>query len=651
MRNNKRFYIAFILFYAVFLLSKPAISLQQQTVSQKGDRIIHFPKDRSIGRLMIGDADTTNRHNPFDYIQWEEYCSAQGNVIVPNGKFVKLFLASWTWQNLENLSIFKQLRPDDIYSLTIKNDWHSADMINPMDKCMSYVAYLTGLNTLDISQTGVSAEGLAYLTKLTALERLETPIDLNDAGITEICKIKSLKTLLMWQLNLVTNTGLRQLSGLQSLECLTLNSYLMTDEGLCSLSGLPVLNTLMLSGCFTKNAALFLQDIKSLKSLHLYPGYTNDWPEKSVNQIGGKILTFGKKGMENVSKLTQLEEFSAYIPDINDSDIAYLQNIPNLKTIYLGSNILTDSSMQVISKIRTLENLALTVGLTDDGLKHITDLQNLRHLDIGSSSSSPLTDESLRCIGQLENLEVLCIGSPVFSDEGIKYIAKLKKLRRLSISKAEKLSKNGLGELTALTSLTSFSLQDALKISVSDLKVLNRLKNLKTLDIFGIYQHNTAFMDISGLTKLKTLNIGLYYTLKNNARVYDSSFRGKDFVCLTGLKYLKNLSINGSGINDSCLKYISQIKNLASLEIDCSKQSAITDAGIKYLSNLKKLWYIRIENANVTEKSLDYLFDMPALSYLEIKPDQAVDKKAIKNFREVVPVVVGIHTVVNGFII
>jgi len=604
---------------ALELLRKHRSKTPEVADAVRKERVIHFPKTRSLGRLMIEDENSSVGLPPFGYpfeqIKWEHFGQARDDVRVPTGKRIRLILHSWTWQNPQTLSALKQLRPDDIYSLILSPKWSSGGR-KPSNNCMPYITHLTGLNTLNLDGANITIRGLEYLTELKSLERLKSPAGLGDSGMIAVGKLRPLKVLYIWENNSVTNEGLEQLLNLRSLELLVLKSVRMTDEGLKVLSGLPSLNHLILDGNFTNNAVLYLKDIPSLRTLKIDTQRFNDW------------------GMQNISSLTQLENFNAHwIEGITDRGVAYLKNMPSLKSLDIGHAKLTDKAMLDLNQIHTLEYLRLpNYGLTDAGLKHVTELQNLRNIWVGCSSRSPLTDESLYSVSQLKNLEVLSIGGEGLTDGGMKHVAKLTNLKRLSIFYYRQLTDKGLAELAELESLTDFNLGRGTKVSVSGLKSLNRLKKLKVLRLKGIHQDNSV-MDISGLTNLERLTILLHVERKGNSIVSDS-FRNEDWACLANLTGLKTLQICGVGINDGGMKYLSGLTNLEYLNIICRGESRITDEGLKYLVNMNGLYRLYIKDGHFTDKALGYLDDLPSLSWLELTSDFAFSSKTIRDFQQ-----------------
>jgi hypothetical protein len=600
---------------------KPAEPVKMQQVeSQTKERVLHFPKDRSIGRLLIGDVKASSELNPkhlFEEIEWEGFGDAQGDVKIPQSKVVRLTLASWTWQNPANLSVLKQLNPDDIYSLILSTQW-SAGNVNPDNKCMPSIAYLTGLNTLNLYGANISAKGLEYLTKIKTLERLYCPDNLNDSGMTAISKLTSLKTLYITGNNTVTNKGLTQLSNLKLLDNLGLNAVNMTDEGLKSLNGLESLRYLALTGNFTSDAFIYLKNIKSLISIEI---------------VGMK--SFDDKGLEYMSGITQLENLNAHsIQSITDRGITYLRNMPNLKKLVIHNAKITDKAMLDLKEIKTLEYIDLPAfGITDEGMKNIGALKNLKYIWVGATSSSPLTDDSLRSIGQLKNLESLNIAGKGIGDEGMKYISQLPKLKRLWLLMAGALTNQGLDELAKSESLTNIILGENSNVTVSGLKSLNRLKTLKSLNIGDIRQDNSSVIDLSGLTQLDNLEITLHSVRQQDkTEVYDS-FKEQDLAFLSNLNNLTGISIRGRGITDNTTKYLTGLKSPKFLTISTCGETKMTDESIKGLTDLKQLYLINIAG-HFTDKSLEYLSGMPALRSLTLTSDIALSSKAIRTFKQ-----------------
>ena len=579
------------------------------------DRVIHFPKERSLGRLMIQDSNAERRIKTFKYgtdgTEWENFSEAQGRVAIPAGKRLSLFIGQDAWKDLSPLA---NLGADDLYMLGFSNPNNGSQV--PDDRCMPHIVNLTGLKVLTLGRTNASAKGLKYLSSLSSLERLYAPSGLTNDGLAEIARLSSLRALYIRDHSL-TNAGLAHLAKLPLLEELELvGKGRVNDPGLAHLAKIPHLKYLMLEGLvFTDAGMAHLKNCPSLRILDL------STQKKLTNST-----------LIHLSEIPQLERISFYWNEnITDEGIAHLTKLKSLSMLNIKHSKVTCAGLIHLAKIKTLVNLTLPDrGVTDAGIEHIAQLHNLKKLWAGSSSSTPLTDRSLKYISSLINLEELNIHGAGLSDEGMKDIAKLKKLRRLSIS-SKHLTNVGLAELAGLESLTYLSIGPYTGITTSGLNSLNSLKKLKRLSIRDI-RRDDSVMDISRLTELESLTLALQRRREDDSIVSDS-FRNEDWACLANLVNLKNLQICGKGIDNEGVKHLSGLRNLEFLNIFCRGEERITDEALKYVAGMHKLGRLCIKDGHFTDKSLDYLDGLLSLSSLELTSDYAFSNKAIQDFQ------------------
>lgn len=593
---------------------------QKSTRPQGKERIVHFPKEQSLGRLMIQDDDVERNIRTFFYwtetgdSEWEYLAEAQGDVKVPAGKRLSLSIDNNAWNDLSSL---KNLGSEDIYMLSFAG-MEDDNALSPDDRCMPYIVHLRGLKVLTLSNTSISTEGLKLIGNLSLLERLYVPRRLTGTGLAEVARLCSLKALYIREHSL-TNAGLAHLSLLELLEELDLvGKGHLNDAGLAHLSKLPRLQYLLLQGKnFTDAGMAHIKNCSSLRTLHL--GYLKQLTDATIVQL---------------SQMPRLERLSFHWNEnITNASMVYLTKLDSLKVLDIKHSKITDEGLRRLAQIETLENVTLPDGgVTDAGIEHIAQLHNLNYLWAGSRSSSPLTDKSLSYIGTLGNLEELHIGGTGFSDEGMKHIAKLTKLKNLSIFTANELTNKGLAELAGLKSLTKFNLGSRTKVSISGLKSLNNFRKLNRLSLHDIRQ-DVSIMDISSLTELEDLTIVLHKERKDKILVSDL-YKNEDWTCLSNLTKLKRLQITGVGIDNEGLKHLSDLTNLEFLNIFCKGESKINDQALKYLTDLHKLNRLYIKDGHFTDKALDYLVDLPSLSWLELTSDFAFSTKAIREFQQ-----------------
>ena len=160
MRNCKSKLIAIMIFAACI-----PVSLGKTTEKCSKERILGFPKDRSLGMLKIQDVNTVRQIKDFHHwitkpdwwdFDWEYLCEAQGDVNIPVGKRAGLFItnpAAW-----RDLSPLKELKPDDLYILSISGCYQ--DVPRSRDKCMDHLKVLTGLKVLVLNHTNITNIGI-----------------------------------------------------------------------------------------------------------------------------------------------------------------------------------------------------------------------------------------------------------------------------------------------------------------------------------------------------------------------------------------------------------------------------------------------------------------------------------------------------------
>lgn len=153
---------------------------------------------------------------------------------------------------------------------------------------------------------------------------------------------------------------------------------------------------------------------------------------------------------------------------IVDDDLARLQDLPNLKDIFLGENItdsgfahlqghpnatllfidgssITDDGLAVLRTLPELQKLVLwRTPITGAGFVHLRGLK-LDSLDI---CQSPIRDEHLRFLQQLSHIRTLDLGDTPITDAGLVHLQPIKTLRKVNLTLCP-VTENGVDELLA----------------------------------------------------------------------------------------------------------------------------------------------------------------------------------------------------------
>jgi len=608
-----------MLFLVVLFFVAAGEALVEGEMMEEETRVLHFPKDRSLGTIKVLDAnikrqiqtshidswDSIGWHDWSDWTKAEYFGEAQGGVVIPAGKKVGLFLSK---DAIKDLSPLLNLKPDDLYMLShMPLNWNEDPILSA--KCMQYIAHLAGLKSLRLFGTRTTTEGMKHIIKLQSLEMLQPPKGLTNRGLSYVAKLESLKRLYFTE-NKITNAGLkRYIPKLTNLEELWLGQGRISDAGLVCLAELPMLRYLSIRyGNFTDAGMAHVKKCSSLRILDLISVPITD------------------AGVYHLSSLDKLENLNLSYTEVTDRGLVYLKSMPSLKKLKIGKrNIdrdnppITDAGMVHLAQINSLEYLDLPYhGITGKGLATIANLKNLKHLWVGCYTSSPLTDKALSHVSKFEKLEYLHIGGTDFTDAGMVHLSKLKKLKVLHFTTAPRVTDKGLAELKSLKQLERLSLRSK-KVTISGLSHLNAFKNLTDLEV-GRFEQDNSGLDISGLIKLERLNFELF-------RKGSDSVRDEDLACLVKLKNLRRLVIGGvksSTVTDAGIAHLKDLPNMR--ELFCGSPY-LTDKSLSYLANMKTLYSLTI-TGNFTDEGLGFLEELKALHHLKIYSSNNFSPKA-----------------------
>jgi hypothetical protein len=142
-----------------------------------------------------------------------------------------------------------------------------------------------------------------------------------------------------------------------------------------------------------------------------------------------------------LGKLKRLESVFLCKRDMRDSDLAFLRELPNLRSLQFlagpnpfhenGSSV-TDACAESIGQARNLRWLEIYNGgkLSDRFIEGISQhLEELEHLHLGSDN---LTDRSLQLLAkQCGNLKSIDLYSKQFTDQGVAFLASAKQLQKV----------------------------------------------------------------------------------------------------------------------------------------------------------------------------------------------------------------------------
>src|SRR6266446_3263511 len=123
-------------------------------------------------------------------------------------------------------------------------------------------------------------------------------------------------------------------------------------------------------------------------------------------------------------------------------------------TVQDGSK-LTDEDFRQLTRLTHLKSLSLSNGLNDERLAQLTALAELEYLQ---TNLAQITDEGLKPLARLKNLRNLKFFHPgkSFSGAGLAYLAALPNLEQLTVAGSLAFNDDGMAAVAQLTRLQEF---------------------------------------------------------------------------------------------------------------------------------------------------------------------------------------------------
>jgi Leucine-rich repeat (LRR) protein len=203
-----------------------------------------------------------------------------------------------------------------------------------------------------------------------------------------------------------------------------------------------------------------------------------------------RITDHGLQQLKNASGIVELNLY--YAEQITDEGMAAVKGWQKLKRINLRGTKVTDTTLEHLANVTTLESLDVGFAqITDVGLDRLTPLVNLKELVVGGNK---LTDVGLQALRQLPSLTSLSLGGSQRTDsglwtislteQGLDAITTLKDLRELRLD-GMPVTARWLEKLKALNKLERLSLQGCKRVGDDAVPLLVSWPALRMLDLKG----------------------------------------------------------------------------------------------------------------------------------------------------------------------
>jgi Leucine-rich repeat (LRR) protein len=300
--------------------------------------------------------------------------------------------------------------------------------------------------------------------------------------------------------------------------------------------------------------------------------------------------TLRTETIQQLTLLKNLHHLSLNGTDIADFDLKSLSQLTQLRTLELGAS---KRSSSTDAPRKRIDGPDLNYKFTGVGLKELANLSSLRRLSLAGQRE--LNDAGLKALGELHQIEVLNLAGAGFSDAGLEEVFKLKKLRHLDLS--GRLGTQGL-----------LAVGHQKRVNLAGIQGLMRLTSL---DIRDVDIGEDGLKEVAKVVQLENLS------LSSTDGVSDETI-GE----LAALPRLARLDVSGA-IGDAGLKSIAAIKSLQALNLS---ECQVTAAGIKELAKLEHLHELNLDSTATDDAGLKALAGFPHLELLSIsKCDHVTD--------------------------
>jgi hypothetical protein len=176
--------------------------------------------------------------------------------------------------------------------------------------------------------------------------------------------------------------------------------------------------------------------------------------------------------------------------EMSAADYAGLRAFKRLKKVVFSGCFITDEFLEHLADLRLIEEMELRAcSVSDEGLRWLKDLDKLRHLSITVGRS--VTDRGIRYIAKMKNLEKLELMDTQVTGKTLGQLTGLKKLKSLDL-RLSQVSDEGLESVAQLKSLEWLGCWQNYDITDKGLEHLSKLPNIKSIVLYGTEVSDSA---------------------------------------------------------------------------------------------------------------------------------------------------------------
>lgn len=372
-----------------------------------------------------------------------------------------------------------------------------------------------------------------------------------------------------------------------------------------------------------------------LDSIQVDTGSYDDW-ELLCEAMGDVIvpagkalrLDLGKEAGHDLTPLSALASNDLVVlnfegAEITDDQLKHISNLTGLQELDLSETNILGTGLKYLARLDSLKKLWLAnTHVGDNELSYLLELPCLEGLGL---RDTPTTDTGMVHVGKITSLETLSLGWGI-GDEGLSHLKNLISLRSLKVNDRS-ISDKGISHLAGMTQMESLQIQMT-QTTNEGLRHLEQMKKLKSLNLMETRVTEEGLVHLKGLTNLEHLrlffpltDVGLMHltdmTSLKSVPLDENSVTPQGLDVLSGMKSLAEVFIhsdrkNGSYKTDAIVKKLAGSLKLKSLFI----YGGLTDEGLVHLKKMPSLQILNIFGSQVTGKGISALTELPYLKAL-----------------------------------
>ena len=374
-------------------------------------------------------------------------------------------------------------------SLELVGTWPDGTQTGITDAGLAELVKLANLKELHIDDSPITQAGLMPIWNLKSLELLRL-VDCPALGTLDFKAVGGLESIRTLDLAWVSAAGLANLSKLSTLEKLDCAIAELDPAEVAPLTSLIHLQETVNSALSppadaTADFAQQWADARKHRLRRVPLG-------NAISGTAGKLpdlrkfelhrMTIDDHGLEALVIAKKLQHLQLDLAKVSDRSLALAGRLPALQQLFLeGPGNVSDEGLAHLANLTEMMNLSLpdAAGVTDAGLAHLAGLTELKFLGLPHSK---ITGSGLAGFAPPTKLDVINLPGSSFDDAGCLLLSNFSQVYWLDLTDS-KITDAGLESLARLSKLSTLKFAGAKAVTDAGLLHLTRLQHLQSVSV------------------------------------------------------------------------------------------------------------------------------------------------------------------------